>query len=288
MTLDLFFRRHLLAPVVLAFWLSASLFMAGCQTLGGNPFDKLFTPSAGGSSFNTALKNEYEALAVFADSVPQTKGAGGRFLEKAAQAGRGEQVMPDKLESRELSVFARDELTRARASLLNVLANRNSQAPLAAMAQAKFDCWLLYQNLQRKKEGYIGCRESFFEALALLEQAQPLSSSAPAVTAAGPQRFDIVFEGDGIKLDDDIHETLEQVAALAATMPEAPVVMVGHTKAKVKETDTSNSAVRRILAVRNALYQKGIERERVSMRFERSGDARDVEIHVGTDEGPGT
>jgi hypothetical protein len=96
-----------------------------------------------GPAFNRGLRSGYldygDALYTDYDMVDF-----GHFAFKAVNSAKGENVLPDRVESRTLVSNDADELAAARARLMAGLGQGGrKKAPMsAAKAQTSFDCWL--------------------------------------------------------------------------------------------------------------------------------------------------
>ncbi len=78
-------------------------------------------------------------------------------------------------------------------------------------------------------------------------------------------------------------ESHDKIAALAekALLSEGTIILlIGHSKTAATIEDTSNNSVRRIIAVRNALSQNGVDPDQVEVEFDRTGTALDVDIEL--------
>ncbi|QQG35895.1 MAG: hypothetical protein HYS17_10390 [Micavibrio aeruginosavorus] len=231
--------------------------------------------------FLADLASEYQVLGDFIESQPQGQLLPVRFYDKARAARGGTSVTPDTLAEYHIPAFAVHDLMKARQFLVEALDTVNvpENARMLAMAQVKFDCWLAFQPYQKSAQSYIGCREAFRQAMANVDfTKKSISLSSPAVAASGSRT--IRFRDETITLDPQAQSVIEQVAIMALAKEGAIVVLTGHSKSKASIEDTSNNAVRRIIAVRNALYQNGVDPDAVEPRFEPGGSALDVDIEV--------
>lgn len=230
--------------------------------------------------FLTDLANEYQVLGDFADSQSQASLSPLVFYDKARRATQGEKVTPADLTDYKVPAFAMHDLMKARQSLVTALDTVNvpENARMLAMAQVKFDCWLAFQPYQTSAQGYIGCREAFRQAMANVDLSK---KSVTGFAGKGPLATQTIrFRDETIALDQTAHDIIEKVAMDARTKEGSLVVLTGHAKGKVTIEDTSNNAVRRIIAVRNALYQNGVDPDAVETRFEPGGSALDVDIEM--------
>lgn len=237
-------------------------------------------PLSPADSFTADLASEYQALAEF--SAGQEIGAPNApvFYGKAERAAAGESVPPERIETYKVPTFAAHDLIAARNTLVDALARVNvpENARMLAMAQVKFDCWLAYQPYQKSQGSYIGCREAFHEAMANVDFTREAVKSAPSGLLAGRQT--IYFADEVMSLNQESHDKIAALAEQALAAEGTVILLTGHSRAAAKIEDTSNNAVRRIIAVRNALYQNGVDPDLVHVEFERTGSPLEVEIEI--------
>lgn len=261
--------------------MAAALPLAGCKGYSFMQGTAAPPPVAETHSFQGDLADEYQALAEFAASQESNPQLAGNFYGKAESAAQGQNVTPEIIEKYKVPVFAKPELMQARRTLIDALnrANTPVNARMLAMAQVKFDCWLAYQPYQKKEGGYIGCREAFRQAMANVDMTQQASKPEKTmVLSAGPQT--IHFADERMTLDPQSHDMIAALAEQALQAEGAIVLLIGHSKAKASIEDTSNNAVRRIIAVRNALYQNGVDPDLVEIEFVKDGSPQDVDVEI--------
>lgn len=263
--------------LVITACLCAATLLGGCKEysfLKGNA-----VPPPELHSFLNDLSDEYRLLGDFAAGQTETTEEASNFYGKASRASAGQSVSPEALENYDIPAFATHELKQARHTLVDALTRANvpENSRMLAMAQVKFDCWLAYQPFQKKEGGYIGCREAFRQAMANVD----FTRAAPVVVTSlqsGPQT--IHFADETMTLNAESHDMIAALAEQALSAEGTVVLLTGHSRAKATIEDTSNNAVRRIIAVRNALYQNGVDPDLVEVRFERSGSPLDVDMEL--------
>jgi outer membrane protein OmpA-like peptidoglycan-associated protein len=263
-------------------YLCAALYLGGCKEYSFLQSKAPPPPAAETHSFQGDLANEYQALAEFAMEQESSPQLAGEFYGKAEQSAQGYDVAPESLEKYRIPPFAVHDLTQARNELVQALntANTPANARMLAMAQVKFDCWLAYQPYQKREGSYIGCRESFRQAMANVDLSEQMiaRAEAPAPMLEGPQT--IHFGDEKMTLDQASHDMIAALAEQALATDNTIVLLVGHSKTSAHIEDTSNNSVRRIIAVRNALYQNGIDPDFIEIEFEKSGSPLDVDIEL--------
>lgn len=231
-------------------------------------------------SFLNDLSDEYRVLGDFAADQKTDPQIVSNFYGKATQTGKGQSVSPETIENYKVPAFAVHELTQARHTLMDALARVNvpDNSKMLAMAQVKFDCWLAYQPYQKKAGGYIGCRESFRQAMAQVDFSLKAVVAKTKTVRNGPQT--VHFADDIMTLNQESHDTIAAIAEKALAVEGTIIVLTGHSKTKATIDDTSNNAVRRMIAVRNALYQNGVDPDLVDIKFEETGSILDVDLEL--------
>ena len=234
--------------------LAALALVSGCAT---SDIEALRGAEATGSPFAMALTEEYKQIVAFeADEMYDWIDAG-YFAQKGLRAAGGEEVAPENVEDWDVSGEPADELTSARARLVEVLDGgaRASNPAVAAHAQGKFDCWIEQQEEGWQTDHIAACRDEFYKALEELEGG----------TITSPEGFVIYFGFDSAKLDAAGEAAVDNAVAAASKMGMTGFAVTGHT-------DTSGSAeynlalsLRRGNAVKDALIARGVAEENISV-----------------------
>lgn len=255
-----------------------ALLLSGCKDYSFARGTAALPPETPG--FLSNLADEYQVLGDYATGQGADSQIAPKFYDKAKRAADGEVVAPEPVEKYKVPAFAAQGLIEARQGLVNALARVNvpENARMLAMAQVKFDCWLAYQPYQKREGGYIGCREAFRQAMANVDFTRELVVAKVKSVSAGPQT--VHFINDSMTLSQDAHDKIAALAEQALLSGGVTVMLIGHSKTAATIDDTSNNSVRRIIAVRNALYQNGIDPDAVEVQFDRTGTALDVEIEL--------
>lgn len=273
-------RSEMYARVALiAFVLCTAVIAAGCRD-----YSFLSAPGGAGeppstaSDFADQLSSEYRLLGDFAAQTGGDDGLSYLFYDKSSRAARATTVAPEAVDQYKVPSFAVTDIMNARRQLVSALNDVNvpENAKMLAMAQVKFDCWLAYQRYQKKSDGYIGCRDSFHQAMANVDLTKRTHVTKPTVK---PQET-IQFEDETVVLNPESHDMIEVIAEGALATEGTLITLTGHAKTSVTIEDTSNNSVRRIIAVRNALYQNGIDPDSLTVKFERGGSPLEVDIEI--------
>ena len=140
--------------------------LVGCQ---GLDVERLNDTSASGDAFTQQLTAEYRDLANFEAEQLDWRDAD-HFARKGLAAAGGEAIGPDDVGSRMLPTDTASEASEARGDLVTALnGGARSDFPIeAAVAQAKFDCWLEQAEEGSHPDHTAACRDEFYAALAAI------------------------------------------------------------------------------------------------------------------------
>ena len=246
---------------------------AGCAT---PVVDKLEGTRPEGSAFNQQLTEEYKLLAKFEADDMQDFIDAGHFAEKGIKAANNEPTSPDPVWSRNLSKEHVAELAQARGRLLETYEHgaRDRYPVEAAVAQAKYDCWLEQQEENYQPEHIEACRGAFTAALRSIyskeharlsaeNQMADASRSAERVAAkpkAAPIAETLIFfDFDKAELRDSEREKIEKVVADAGAIRKPYSIMaIGYTDRAGSYAYNKSLSVRRAESVRKALIDSGV------------------------------
>jgi OmpA-OmpF porin, OOP family len=173
------------------------------------------------------------------------------FAFKAVDSAKGENVLPDRVESRDLTLGDADELAAARARLMAALGQtgRKKAAAEAAKAQTSFDCWLELAEDQEPPEEIVICKGAFEDAIAQVERA---------LTRDVEDVYLVFFAWDQVNLTPVGLTVLDQVQADFAQGRSVRIVIAGHADRSGPEAYNLALSERRAQAVAQALSQRGI------------------------------
>ncbi|SDD94226.1 OmpA family protein [Rhodospira trueperi] len=223
-----------------------------------------------GSPFQAALQKEYADLAAAERNEgdwPDTA----YFVAKAKGAAMGEAVGPTTMDERDIPAKYADELTAARADLMTVMSQGAADAnpPVAAKAQAMFDCWMQEAEEDRQPDDIAACKQNF--EIAINQLKTPPMPATP---------FVVYFDLDSSRLDAEAMATLDTVAAEYQTVVPPRVLVVGHTDTSGPSDYNVVLSQRRAEGVSRALAARGIASE--VMQLEAYGEER---LMVATPDG---
>lgn len=231
-----------------------------------------------GDSYTRTLAEEYRRIALYeADEMYDWIDAG-HFAVKGLQAGAGTEVEPEELADWWLPEAAVPQLQEARQTLLTALENRaagDEAGQLVARAQAGFDCWVEQQEENHQPDDIAACQDEFYSNLNLLNVlleteskavTTPAALPAPPSGAAGGKDVPVavaLFAFDSAAIDEAAGREVAAAVEEAARLPEATVVVVGHTDRKGSDAYNLNLSLRRAEAVRDALVARGVAADRI-------------------------
>jgi OmpA-OmpF porin, OOP family len=180
----------------------------------------------------------------------------GHFAFKAVDSAKGENVLPDRVESRSLVGGDVDQLAAARARLMAALAQTGrKKAPYsAAEAQTSFDCWLEMTEDEDPPEQIETCKGRFEAAMAEVEQAL----TREIVPAAGEEAYLVFFAWDQATLTPVALTVLDQVEADYLVGRPTRIVIAGHADRSGPEPYNQTLSEGRARNVAQALEQRGI------------------------------
>jgi len=187
------------------------------------------------------------------------------FAFKAVDSAKGETVLPDEVESRDIPAGDVEELGAARARLLAALdqtGRRTSPYP-AAEAQVAYDCWL-----ERVEEGdppamIEECRGRFEQAIAEVERS----------LATGIENVYLVFFAwDQADISPVAQAVLDQVHEDYLRGRPSRLVIAGHADRSGPEAYNVGLSERRARNVARALSERGVPED--SMNLEWYGETR--------------
>lgn len=236
--------------------------LAGCT---GMAVEQLNNAEATGSPFTQQLAQEYRAFANFEASEMYDWTDADYFAEKGLRAAAGEVVPPEELSNWDLPEGKIAELSEARQRLVTALnGGAREEFPVeAAIAQAKFDCWVEQQEENHQPDHIAACRDEFFAAMEQIE-AQPMPD-APAV-------YFVFFDFDRSEITEAGEAIIAQVIADYDAGMVDEVSVVGHTDTSGPDAYNLALGSRRAEAVKQALIAGGIPASEIVTATEGESD----------------
>lgn len=241
--------------------------LSGCTMFDTySEVDALNEAQAVGSPFTQSLAGEYKTFAntELEDMFDYPDAL--HFARKGLAAASGEAVMPEPVSDWNLNENHIKELGAARGRLVVAfdLGAREIAPATAALAQAKFDCWIEQQEENWKTEEILRCKREYLDAIAELEglvqqkpqPVDPIEEPAPMVPEEA--MYLVFFNWDSKTLSAGAKNVLDAVAAEVAKNTPSQITVSGHADTSGADTYNKRLAFKRANAVRDALVERGV------------------------------
>lgn len=262
------FRNLLLTGVALS--------LTACSFQKHSEVDALNEAQAVGSPFTQHLTDEYRAFANYELNEEFDYPDALHFARKGLSTASGKEVMPEPIVDWNLNVDHQQELATARGRLVKALdLGARSIAPKeAAVAQAKFDCWIEQQEENWQDGDILSCKSEFLAAMDALEaligpapdltEPEPLP---PIEAVEAPQEplepkdamYLVFFDFDMSVVETAGQSVLDAVADEVRSRNLNTVRVVGHTDSSGPNAYNEKLALRRANAVRDGLAARGVD-----------------------------
>ncbi len=205
---------------------------------------------------------------------------GMHFGEKAKRAAAGAAVEPERVDDWRLPKPAARQLSDGRARLMAVLGGgaRQSAPVAAAVAIARFDCWIEQQEENWQWAHIAACRDGFFAKLTQLEGdiIPPAAGAAPGITPVNrpallesrfaPRAFTLHFEFDSARIAGDDRAALRRVLETIRSGADTTIVLAGHADRAGPGWYNDGLSERRALAVKGALIAAGVDADAITVK----------------------
>ncbi|MCK5384481.1 MAG: OmpA family protein [Alphaproteobacteria bacterium] len=219
-----------------------------------------------GSPFTQALAGEYKTFANERLDKMMDYPDALHFARKGLAAAAGEAVMPEPVTDWNLSEKHIREMAAARGRLVITfdLGGREIAPSTAALAQAKYDCWIESQEEHWLDEGLVDCKSDFMNTVAELEGLVQQTPPPPPEPIEPPPMvpeeamYLVFFNWDSADLSSGAKNVLDAIAQEVAKNPPTQVVVDGHADTSGSKEYNKRLAFKRANAVRDALTQRGI------------------------------
>ena len=242
--------------------------LSGCTMFDTySEVDALNDAQAVGSPFTQALASEYKAFSNNQLNEMLDYPDALHFARKGLAAAAGESVMPEPVSDWNLSETHIRELSAARGRLVVTfdLGAREIAPSTAALAQAKFDCWIEQQEENWKSEESLRCHKEFLEAIAELEglvqqtpQPTEVVKDDPPPMIPEEAMYLVFFNWDSSQLSSGAKSVLDAVAQEVLKNPPSQISVSGHADTSGAADYNKKLAFTRANAVRDALVARGI------------------------------
>lgn len=253
---------------------ASSLTLAGCSGFKSHSeVEALNEAKAVGSPFTQALSSEYRDYANREQNVEFDYADALHFARKGLAASAGEVVLPEPVSDWNLKPEHVEELSAARAQLVIALDRgaREANPQKAAVAQARFDCWIEQQEENWQNPDIISCKKQFNDALNELggavappapeEMMAPVSAAPAPAGQMAPEdaKYLVFFDFNASKVDAGGASVLDSVAAEIKKQNIKSVNVVGYTDTSGSKKYNKRLSAKRANSVRDALVARGID-----------------------------
>ena len=264
------FRKFLLGGVASSFVVLASG-GASAVILYGDEMDRAREMQPGGTSFDSYLAREYRDFFLFeADEMYDWIDAD-YFAGKALSAQAGNGVQPEEPADWNIDEAHMPALTSARQDLMAAFSQggREKAPEAAAIAQAKYDCWVEQQEEGHQPTHIAACRQEFMTALAALQGSmQTAEMPAPAPepetrTVIGEElaRTVLYFEFDRSNITQSAQTQIDGFVEKmkGRGLQDVAIFVEGHADRAGPNDYNEQLSERRAEEVRQALLEQGIQ-----------------------------
>lgn len=226
----------------------------------GNSLEGAVTGAEPSTEFGKVLKAEYIAFARREAEEWYDFFDADFFAKKAAKVAENETILPEDPANWR---FDAEEIAQKRAVRDELIAllddgNREAKPNAAAIAQARYDCWI-----EESEEGWqtdliSQCWQEFEAAMSELRAAEPKeAAAAPAPVAAAPRLFTIFFDFDSTAIT-PVSERVLDAAAQQWASSMSNVTVVGHTDAAGTVSYNKGLSERRASVALSELTKRGV------------------------------
>ncbi len=245
-----------------------SLVLAGCAAkVDRRPVDALFLYTSDieavremqphGPAFVQGLRAGYLEILDY-ERAQLDYGDVRHFTRKAVAAASGENVLPDEVALREVDAAVAEELSAARARLMDAYHREARRlAPLAAArAQTAFDCWL--EGSEYDPDRAEDCKARFMTAMAAVEDA--LASGIDNV-------YIVFFAWDRADVTPVARKIIAQVAEDYEAGRAARLILAGHADRSGPAAYNLRLSKLRAQAVAKVLAEMGVPESAMELKW---------------------
>ena len=223
-----------------------------------------------GSPFTQRLMVEYRDLANYDETELMSYVNAEHFSRKGLKSAKGEIVPPENPSEWHITANDMDSLLESRQRLVDQLDNggREETPDMAAVAQARFDCWV-----ERSEKGDVQdvsvCRSQFEQAMAQISTGMT-AASQPVQQMPGTGReyvspdalhqamFLVFFDWNKTTITKTGAQVLDTVVAEARRLGASSVDVTGFTDLSGTDKYNLKLSLKRAAAVKAALIKRGI------------------------------
>jgi len=260
-------RRILMWGVATSFVITGSA-TANATLLYGDEMERARAMQPRETSFNGYLAREYREFFLFeADEMYDWIDAD-YFAEKSLSAADGQTVEPEDPAEWDIDGAPLAELEAARSELMTAFSQggREQVPETAAIAQAKYDCWVEQQEEGHQPAHIAACRDQFAAALAALQgelqqaEAPPPAPEPETRMVIGEELAEVIlyFQFDKADLMQSEQAKLDNFVAEMKGLEDIVVFVEGHADRAGPGSYNTGLSQDRAEAVRQALLREDI------------------------------
>lgn len=228
-----------------------------------------------GSQFTQTLAGEYRTFANTEQEIMFDYPDAMHFARKGLSAATGVTVLPEPVSDWNLNEKHVAELTIARGRLVRAFdIGAREIAPVeAAVAQARFDCWIEQQEENWQLGDIVACKSEFEDAMANLESllsqrvAEPEDAMKPVEAIdmdAEPMKpkdamYLVFFDFDKSNVAASAASVIDAVADEIQSRSLSSVNIIGHTDTSGAQAYNKRLSLKRATAVKDALVERGVD-----------------------------
>ena len=240
-----------------------AVLLAGCSVYGN--LEELQKTEPQGTAFTKALAKEYQKFSEFEMFEMHDYIDADHFARKGLRAAAGEVVLPEELGNWSLPADRVDLLAAARARLIKALdaGGRENHPTEAAVAQAKFDCWVEQQEENHQPEHIAECMKEFVAAIEVLEKKMEPPAPPPPPPPAPepvmePANSIVFFDWDDASVNEGASQVLNLVNSKFGDFKDGQISLIGHTDTSGPNDYNDRLSLQRANNVRFALIEMGV------------------------------
>lgn len=245
-----------------------TLSLSGCAYFGSEFMVwQLNKAEPTGSEFSKALTEQYKDRANKSQYQNYNYDQAYRNADRGLDASVGAVVKPYSTDEFNIPESMLPEIAKARIDLDKALSDgaREATPREAALAQAKFDCWVEDAAKTWLPELYQECRQEFYAAFKQMGamRGEPVDAAGttigqPDAVDTNANRFMLFFGTAGAKLTASTATSLDQIAQIIKQRQPKLVRIEGHSDASGSKKSKQAISDKRAIAVSEALIQRGV------------------------------
>lgn len=245
-----------------------TLSLSGCTYFGSEFMVwQLNKAEPTGTEFSKQLTTQYKDRANKSQYQTYNYDQAYRNADRGLDASVGAVVKPYSTDEFKIPENLMGEIVKARIDLDKALndGGREATPREAALAQAKFDCWVEDAAKEWLPELYQECRQEFYSAYKqmIAMRGEPVDVTGttigqPEAVDTNANRFMLFFGSAGAKLTASTASSVDQIAQIIKQRQPKLVRIEGHSDASGSKKAKQMISDKRAIAVADALIARGV------------------------------